>query len=80
MNSKTVIDVIKCFCLLCDYFRDYKQEYEKLKAEKLLDTVKKTEERLSKIQMQGYGTTVEMNSLVTHVSISIIRNHSNKIK
>lgn len=49
-------------------FRDYKQEYEKLKAEKKLDVVKKTEERLSKIQVQGPGTTVEMNSLVTQVS------------
>lgn len=39
-----------------------------MKAEKLLDTVKKTEERLSKIQVQGPGTTVEMNSLVTEVS------------
>lgn len=51
-------------------FRDYKQEYEKLKAEKLLETLKKTEERLSKIQMQGPGSTVEMNSLVTEVSIA----------
>lgn len=48
-------------------FRDYKQEYEKLKAEKLLETVKKTQERLSQIQVQGPGTTVEMNSLVTQV-------------
>lgn len=32
----------------------------------MLETVKKTEERLSKIQVQGPGTTVEMNSLVTH--------------
>lgn len=50
-------------------FRDYKQEYEKLKTEKVLETMKKTEERLSKIQMQGPGSAVEMNSLVTEVSI-----------
>lgn len=72
MNSKTMLQTFKKFSTKClTFFRDYKQEYEKLKAEKLLDTVKKTEERLSKIQVQGPGTTVEMNSLVTEVSINI---------
>lgn len=51
--------------------RDYKQEYEQLKAEKLLETVKKTQERLSKIQVQGPGTTVELSSLVTQVNLII---------
>lgn len=41
-----------------------------MKAAKLLENVKETEERLSKIQVQGPGTTVPMNTLLAHVSIS----------
>ncbi|KAJ6640534.1 GPN-loop GTPase 1 [Pseudolycoriella hygida] len=47
-----------------EYEQDYKQQYELLKAKKLKEMSNINEERLSKIQVQGPGTPVELNSLV----------------
>lgn len=55
------------FCCCFILYRDYKKEYEKLRNQNLDALLKQSEEKLSKIKLQGPGTEIKFNPLVTDV-------------